>query len=212
MVEASSTSFTGNSGTFTDTRDNQTYKWVRIGKQVWMAENLNVGEKINGKDAQKDNGRIEKYCYNNKASNCTVYGGLYQWNEAMQYVKSIGTQGICLDGWHIPTDDEWDELVDYLGGSGVAGGKMKEAGNAHWRSSNTGATNSSGFTGLPGGYRGYSSGSFGNLGDDGHFWSSAEDDGSNAWSRALYYTLDDVYRNIPYKPYGFSVRCLQDGD
>jgi len=190
----------------------QVYNLVEIGYQCWFKENLNIGTRINGSQDQQNNGTIEKYCYNDNESYCDEYGGLYQWDEAMQYVTSQGAQGICPDGWHIPTDGEWDELVGYLGGSGVAGGKMKEAGYAHWNSPNTGATNSSGFTGLPGGRRGYSSGSFGHLGNYGRFWSSTESGGSTAWRRHLSCNNDDVHRNSYYKTYGFSVRCVQDGD
>jgi uncharacterized protein (TIGR02145 family) len=119
-----------------------------------MAENLNVGTKINSTSdgqLQTDNEILEKYCYNNDIANCNIYGGMYEWNEAMQYDTTEGAQGICPDGWHIPTDAEWTTLTTFLGGESVAGGKMKEAGFAHWYSPNTGATNESGFTGLPGG-------------------------------------------------------------
>ena len=143
-----------------------------------MAENLNIGTKINsttGGQLQTDNGIIEKYCYDNDESQCDIYGGLYEWNEAMQYVTTEGGQGICPDGWHIPTDGEWTTLVEYLGGNNWAGGKIKskgaiEAGTGLWKYPNAGATNESGFTGLPGGDRNYSSGSFDTLGYTGRFW------------------------------------------
>ena len=99
-------SYSQQSDTFTDSRDNQTYKWVKIGSQVWMAENLNVGTRINSglwEQVQTNNGTIEKYCYDNTESNCDIYGGLYEWNEMIQYAsfddETIGTiQGICPDG------------------------------------------------------------------------------------------------------------------
>jgi len=188
----------------------QVYHTVEIDDQCWFKENLNIGTRINGIQNQHNNSTIEKYCYNDLESNCDEYGGLYQLDEAMQYVTTQGAQGICPDGWHIPTDGEWDEQVDYLGGSGVAGGKMKETGYEHWNSHNTGATNSSGFTGLPGGNRHWSSGSFNYLGYHGYFWSSTELDASYAWLRLLFYANYDVYRYYYYKTYGFSVRCLQD--
>ena len=137
----------------TDTRDDQEYSTVQIGTQCWMAENLNIGNMVQGVIDMTENGEIEKYCYDDNAQNCNVYGGLYQWNEMMQYVTTPSTQGICPDGWHLPSNDEYTVLTDYLGGSGVAGGKMKEAGTIHWVSPNTGATNESGFTVLPGGTR-----------------------------------------------------------
>lgn len=194
----------------TDTRDGQKYSTVQIGTQCWMAENLNLGTRINGSSGQTNNATLEKYCYNDIEDSCNVYGGLYQWDETMHYVTTEGTQGICPGGWHIPSDGEWTILSDYLGGNIVAGGKMKEAGYDHWASPNLGATNSSGFTGLPGGYRSYSSGSFYNLGYLGFFWSSTEDGASFAWNRMLYYDIDDVGRGNYYKTYGFSVRCLKD--
>ncbi|MCK5838660.1 MAG: hypothetical protein KAG99_02370, partial [Bacteroidales bacterium] len=85
--------------------EGQTYSIVAIGTQCWMAENLNVGTRIDGVDEQTDNPTLEKYCYNDLESNCDIYGGLYQWNEMMQYVTTEGAQGICPSGWHIPTDE-----------------------------------------------------------------------------------------------------------
>ena len=91
---------------FTDGRDGKTYTSVQIGTQCWMKENLNVGTRINGSSNQTNNGVVEKYCFNNLESNCDVYGGLYQWNELMQYVSTQGVKGICPLDWHIPTDQE----------------------------------------------------------------------------------------------------------
>jgi len=136
-----------------------------IGTQCWFKENLNVGTMINGTHNQTNNSVIEKYCYNNLTSNCDIYGGLYQWGEMVQYLNGTSNtttwnppptgnvQGICPTGWHIPKDAEWTVLTTYLGGVSVAGGAMKETGNAHWSSPNTGATNSSGFTALGSGLR-----------------------------------------------------------
>ena len=132
----------------------QTYSSVEIDDQCWMAENLNIGTRIDGDTDQTNNSTIEKYCYDDDTDNCDTYGGLYQWDEMMQYVTTEGTQGICPAGWHLPTDAEWTTLTNFLGGESVAGGKMKEEGLDHWQTPNTGATNSSGFTGLPGGFRG----------------------------------------------------------
>jgi len=171
----------------------QTYHTVSIDEQCWMRENLNIGTRINGSQEQTDNGSIEKYCYGDNEANCNEYGGLYQWDEMMQYVTQEGVQGICPDGWHIPTDAEWTALTDFLGGSSVAGGKMKEAGTAHWNSPNTGASNSSGFMALPGGLR-VINGSFNSLGDYGYFWSSSENSATYAWLRLLSYGNEDVSR------------------
>jgi len=189
--------------------EGQYYHTVQIGSQCWMKENLNVGTRINGSQEQMDNGIIEKYCYGDLESNCDVYGGLYQWDEMMQYITSEGAQGICPDGWHIPTDAEWTMLTDYLGGESVAGGKMKEAGLTHWASPNTGATNESGFTALPGGFR-FLNGYFYYLPTNAYFWSSSQSDATDVWYRRLSYDLQDVYRYSATKAYGFSARCVQD--
>jgi hypothetical protein len=97
----------------------QTYSVISIGTQCWMAENLNIGTWISLVDDQTDNDIIEKYCYDDDPYFCDIYGGLYQWNEAMQYVTTEGTQGICPTDWHLPTDEEWTTLTDFLGGSSV---------------------------------------------------------------------------------------------
>jgi uncharacterized protein (TIGR02145 family) len=189
--------------------EGKTYNTIQIGTQCWFQENLNVGTKINGSQNQSNNSIIEKYCYNDLESNCDVYGGLYQWNEMMQYSTTPGVQGICPTGWHLPTDAEWTTLTDYLGGAGVAGGKMKEAGTAHWSPPNTGATNSSGFTALPGGSRA-NNGNFYGFTLNAYFWSSTEYSSAYAWGRDLYYNDEDVDRNYNLKTNGFSVRCVRD--
>ena len=210
------------------TYEGQSYNTVMIGNQCWMAENLNVGTMINSTSGgtnndgeQTDNGTIEKYCYNDNTSNCDTYGGLYQWDEMMQYVTTGGAQGICPTDWHLPTDDEWKTLegtVDTQYGVGDpewdntswrgfdAGNHLKNT--SGWYSSGNG-DNNSGFTGLPVGYRG-SSGSFNYLGKYGYWWSSTEYSGTNAWNRYLNYDYDQVGRGNYYKAGGFSVRCLKD--
>ena len=205
----------------TDTRDSQTYNTVLIGNQCWMSENLNIGDMVEGQYDQFNDGDFDKYCFDNDTLNCDTYGGLYQWAEMVQYLNGASNtnswnpvptgnvQGICPTGWHLPTDVEWTTLTDYLGGTSVAGGKMKETGTTHWNSPNTGATNESGFIALPGGYR-YSSGSFYSLGYYGDWWSSTENAGTDAWSRVLYYDGDQVGRYGSYKTNGFSVRCLKN--
>ena len=200
-----------------DIRNMQKYGTVLIDTQCWMVENLNIGIKINsttGGQEQTDNGEIEKYCYSNDISQCDIYGGLYEWGEAMQYVTTPGTQGICPDGWHIPTDAEWTTLTDYLGGLDVAGGKMKSIGiiqesTGLWYDPNLGATNESGFTGLPGGNR-IGNGSFTFRGSAGYLWTSTENSGTHAYYRRLYYENASVYRGYRPKTDGFSVRCVQD--
>lgn len=192
-----------------DSRDNQVYSTVQIGSQCWMKENLNYGIRIDGTSDQTNNSIIEKYCYNDDENNCNIYGGLYQWDEAMTYSTTEGIQGVCPTGWHIPTDTEWTILTTYLGGLSVAGGKMKEAGTAHWASPNTGATNSSGFTAIPGSGRDVD-GNFLYLTYYALFWSSSFD-ATNPWSRYLYHYYEIVTRTSQsFKTYGLSVRCLKN--
>ena len=200
---------------------NQIYQTVIIGDQIWMAENLNIGTMIPGSNNQNNSGSIEKYCYNDLPANCDTYGGLYQWDEIMQYVTTEGTQGICPPGWHIPTDTEWQTLEMHLGmtpaeavgvdlrGSQSEGGKLKEIGITHWNSPNTSASNLSGFTALSGGYR-HNDGSFHNLGNYGTWWSSSEGSDTDAWLRFLDYDDGQIGRNNFNKTRGRSVRCLKN--
>ena len=201
---------TGDCGSpFTDPRNGQTYYNVQIGNQCWMAENLNIGTMLYGSANMTDNGVIEKYCYDNDSANCDEYGGLYQWNEMMQYITDTVTQGICPSGWHLPTDEEYTILIDFLGGSvNNAGGKMKETGTTHWWPPNTGATNESEFTSLPGGQR-HPWGSFLHLGTYGTLWSSTQNSSTIAYSRGMTYTNGNVNRGTPSMVTGLSVRCLQ---
>ncbi|MFZ4708201.1 MAG: FISUMP domain-containing protein, partial [Bacteroidales bacterium] len=138
---------------FTDIRDGKVYGTVQIGSQCWMKQNLNTGTMVNGYQNQANNQVIEKYCYANHEYNCDEYGGLYQWNEMMQYNLTPKIRGICPYGWLLPSIAEWTTLTTYLGGDTIAGGLMKEEGTAHWISPNNSATNESGFTALPGGLR-----------------------------------------------------------
>jgi uncharacterized protein (TIGR02145 family) len=189
------------------TYEGMTYNTVLIGTQCWFRENLNLGTRIDGTQNQTDNGIIEKYCYNNNESNCDVYGGLYQWNEMMQYVTQEGSQGICPSGWHLPAHSEWTALTSFLGGLDVAGGKLKETGTFHWASPNTGATNESGFTALPGGVR---EDQFYSLTITGVFWTSSEDGSTEAWNRNLFNSSANIILYLDYKIGGYSVRCLKD--
>ncbi|MBP7497400.1 MAG: T9SS type A sorting domain-containing protein, partial [Bacteroidales bacterium] len=200
--------------------DNNNYAVVKIGEQLWMQQNLNVGIKIDGKSIQTNNSIIEKYCYDNEETNCNDYGGIYQWDEIMQYVETEKTKGICPAGWHIPSDAEWKQLEMYLGMSQSEadkenawrgteeGGKLKEAGLVHWTSPNTGATNSSGFAALPVSYRN-TDGSFSNV-SRAYFWTSSHKGSGSAFNRYLVYDESQVYRGSNYRPYGFSVRCVKN--
>ena len=185
----------------TVTYEGQVYNTVLIGSQCWMKENLNYATG-------------NSWCYNNNSSNCDTYGRLYDWATIMNGAASSngvpsGVQGICPPGWHVPSNAEWDIIANHLGGSSVAGGKIKEAGYAHWVSPNTGATNESGFTALPGGVR-YTDGSFSGLGFYCYWWSSAEFSSSIAWYRGLNYDNANMYLSNVNKTSGFSLRCLKD--
>ena len=212
--------------TLTDARDGQKYTTVQIGEQCWMAENLNIGVQIDGSLDQQDNGTIEKYCYGNDQDRCSEYGGLYQWDEVMEYSVFPGSKGICPEGWHVPTDleflilegtvDSQFEIGDpewfQWGFRGLdAGGNLKETGTVHWLSPNTGATNSSGFTGLGAGFRQGING-FYNLKYTGHYWSSIQSNNSYALERYLSYHKAEVNRRADMKNVGVSVRCINDYD
>jgi len=191
--------------------DGNVYKTVKIGTQVWMAENLKVTHYRNGAPIPNvtdntawSNLTTGAYCNSdNSPDNAVVYGRLYNWYAVTD------SRNLAPIGWHVPSDAEWQTLINYLGGDDVAGGKIKEAGTTHWSSPNTGATNESGFTALPGGYRGYY-GYFYLLGDYATFWSSAEDGSSHAWYRRLHYDTATVDRVPDGKQYGFSVRLVRD--
>ena len=207
---------------FTDPRDGQDYNLIQIGNQCWMAENLNTGTMISHYDLPLDNGIIEKYCHDDDTINCDIYGGLYIWDEMMQYVTTEGVQGICPNGWHLPTDAEWCTLENEVDTGTIscsstlwrgidAGGNLKETGTVHWISPNIGATNSSGFTALPGGYRD-SGGIMILTGDNGNWWTSTEDTITNifAWYRYLYNDEARILRYNGQKIMSFSVRCVKD--
>jgi uncharacterized protein (TIGR02145 family) len=178
--------------------EGKTYGTVLIGTQCWMKENLDVGTMIQGPSQpagkQTNNQIIEKYCYNNDTSNCAIYGGLYEWNEAMQYVTTPGARGICPEGWHIPFSTEFQTLITTVGGDG----------NALLAS----RTNSSGFSLL---LSGYVHSAFEALENHSFNWSS-NSSGSNATYMYVY--------GIPSSPtvgffsnwkwYGLSVRCLKN--
>jgi len=210
------------SNSFTDTRDGNIYKTVQIGKQVWMAENLKYLPSVVGPSTGSETTPYY-YVYGYDGTNVTdakatsnynTYGVLYNWPAAMAGSASSnanpsGVQGVCPAGWHLPSDAEWTELTDYLGGTRVAGGKLKETGTTHWNSPNTGATNETGFTALPGGSR-YNNGNFTNIRYHGGWWSSTEYGTYLAWYRYAGYNFSDVGRLNYGKEVGFSVRCVRD--
>jgi uncharacterized protein (TIGR02145 family) len=210
------------SGTFIDSRDGNEYNWVQIGDQVWMAENLKYLPSVVGPGTGSETTPYYYvYGYDGTSvaaakatDNYATYGVLYNWTAAMDGEASSttnpsGIQGVCPAGWHLPSDAEWTELTDYLGGEMVAGGKLKETGTTHWNSPNSGATNETGFTALPGGNRS-GPGTFSNIGSNGGWWGATESLATDAWNRNIYYDNSDVDRNGSNKEVGFSVRCLRD--
>ena len=211
--------------TFTDPRDNKTYKTVKIGDQIWMAENLAYLPSVSS-SSQGSGSDPYYYVYGYQGAdvaaakatdNYKTYGVLYNWPAAMAGASSSianpsGVQGVCPAGWHLPSDEEWMQLTYLLGGASVAGGKLKETGTNHWATPNTGATNETGFTALPSGYC-YGDGTTGvyqDIGSHCFLWSSTENGSSNAWFRNLYYIVANVYRGPSNKAFGYSVRCIKD--
>ena len=191
------------------------YKTVTIGTQQWMAENLKVSKYSDGTtipnitdNTQWQNNTTGAWSYyNNDLTNNAKYGKLYNW-----YAVSKTTNGnkiVCPTGWHVPTDAEWTVLTDYLGGGNVAGGKLKEVGTTNWKIPNTDDTNTSLFTGLPGGSR-YSDGDYIGVGEGGVWWSSTEYVTDYAWSRDLYNDDGSAFRSGNSEKIGLSVRCLRD--
>jgi uncharacterized protein (TIGR02145 family) len=188
------------------------YSVIKIGDQIWMAENLNVGTLIAGGLEQTGFQIIKKYCYNNDDSKCKIYGGLYTWTGMMQGAKSdsanIGTtRGICPAGWHIPTLKEWNTLTNYLDET-VAGTKIKEAGLSHWKSGNIG-TNESGFTALPGGmWDGYI---FDLLTSHEYIWTATNDEKSGYhYSTQLEYNSEKLFYPVLQGKQAAGVRCIMN--
>ncbi len=202
--------------------DGNTYKTVTIGTQVWMAENLNVEHYRNGdviphvknyKDWNKLRTGAWVY-YDNDTDNSEIYGKLYNWYAVND------TRGLAPEGWHIPSDAEWTQLTDYLGGVNWyddasnyyiienAGGKLKAT--TLWQKPNYGATNRSGFTALPGGLC-YDDQGCSYIGDVGFFWTSSEYGNKSAWERRIESIWARVIRtNLAPKVTGMSVRCIKD--
>lgn len=200
-------------GTVTDVEGN-VYKTVKIGDQWWMAENLK-STKYNDNtpilniidDLEWKNSIAGAYCnYNNDPEHSKAYGRLYNW-------YAVNTGKLAPAGWHVATDADWTALANALGGASDAGPKLKESGIAHWNSPNAGATNSSGFTALPGGYRGTSlnSTAFFSIGNSANWWTATQG-GNNSNTGVGYYLYPEaeVYRDEILKFYGFSVRCVKD--
>ena len=190
--------------------DNNDYNVIRIGTQVWIQENLKTTHFNDGTPVPEVTGgaawsalTTPGYCwYNNGPANKDPYGALYNW-----YAVNAGK--LCPTGWHIPSDDECTTLEYFLGGPSPAGGKLKEAGTAHWDNPNVGATNESTFTALPGGWRS-SSGVFEFIGTSGYWWTSPQPEPPNTYNRRIQNDQDKVFRNLENEKSGMSVRCIKD--
>ena len=192
--------------------DGNEYDTVSIITQFWMQQNLKTSHYRNGDPIPEITSpsvwaslTSGGWCWynNDSVKYAAVYGKLYNW-------YAIGDpRGLAPEGWHVPSYEEWISLSMSLGGDVVAGGELKEKGTKHWTTPNTGATNSSRFTGLPGGYRNFN-GTFNVIGNYGYWWSSTEYNTSNAWNLYLNYGNGNSNRGGNNKQNGFSVRCLRD--
>ena len=181
--------------------------------QIWMQKNLNVSRYRNGDIipqvtdvTQWNQLTTGAWCYyNNDPLNGPIYGKLYNW-------YAVNDQrGLAPTGYHIPSDSEWTNLISCLGGNNVAGGAMKESSSINWVSPNTGATNSSGFTGIPGGYNDYG---FNHIGIRGYWWTSSEYISQGGVDYGKFYALYNFIASVDYsytfKTRGYSVRCIKD--
>ena len=193
--------------TFTDPRDGNVYNTVTIGTQTWMAENLRYLPSVVSPLRQSQY-TVYYYVYGydgtnieeaKATANYKTYGVLYNWTAA---------KAACPAGWHLPTDEEWTQLTEYLGASD-AGGKLKEKGTKHWNSPNTGASNKANFTALPGGGR-FSTYQFTYLGDMGYWWTGSHDGTGLYYYRYIQQNDKGIMRGYVVRDAGFSVRCVKD--
>lgn len=171
-------------GSMQDPRDGKTYKIVKIGRQIWIAENLSCKPIIGN-----------YWAYDNDSSNIEKYGYLYDWQTALN---------ACPEGWHLPSDSEWIQLADFCGID--VGAKLKS--RIGWNNNGSG-TDDYEFSALPGGYR-HDLGSFMSLGSNGYWWTSTDYSSTNAWRRLISFDKSIVDRSRSYKAVGYSVRCLKD--
>ncbi len=213
-----------NENTFVDERDGNVYHYVEIGNQTWMSENLrylpSVDSSINSSPVIPfyfvhgyEGEDVEEAM---ATENYQEYGVLYNWIAATggnnSSASPSGLQGVCPEGWHLPSNAEWDTLINFVGGGlEEAGGKLKETGTTHWNAPNTGATDEFGFKALPAGQK-FFFGNYGDLGDYTYFWSASVPDGNNAdgWVIFLRHDRAKIAANYYTKALGFSVRCVKD--
>jgi uncharacterized protein (TIGR02145 family) len=203
--------------------DGNKYTSVQIGTQVWLVGNLKTTKYNDGTPipnitdaaawAAATTGAYSDY--SNTPANSATYGRLYNWyvvdNNEVTRIASNGGKNVCPAGWHVPSDDEWRTLTTFLGGYGVAGDKLKETGTTHWITPNAGATNETGFTALPGGWRySFITSSYNGIGKYGAWWSSTESYITSAWDRSLVCNDPVARYNSESKQSGHSVRCVRD--
>jgi uncharacterized protein (TIGR02145 family) len=172
--------------TFTDSRDGKVYRQISIGSQVWMADNLNFNAP-------------GSWCYGEESANCQTYGRLYRWETA---------QDVCPSGWHLPTDAEWTELINFVGAN--PGGKLKDKERDLWTSPNTGATNSFCYSAIPGGFRNSTTNQFSNLSFFAYWWSTSANGATFAICRSMTFNSASVERLTLNKTDGLSVRCIKN--
>jgi uncharacterized protein (TIGR02145 family) len=201
---------TDESGTFVDFRDDHVYRWVKIGEQVWMAENLAYLAFLTDPTITPTlDSNIYVYGYMGtniseamKTENYKTYGALYSWKMATKY---------CPSGWHLPDTTEWNELIDFLGGEKIAGGKMKDRGTVHWSEPNVGATNESGFSAIGAGMFAYEWNGFREMRESSNYWQSTDFNVSGTPMYFINNTENNIYISaITLKKPGYSVRCIQD--
>jgi len=190
----------------------QVYHTVIIGPQCWMKENLNLGKWLDQSQSQtqQKNAVVEKYCYGNDFINCDLWGGLYQWGEMMHYEITAGSQGICPAGWHIPDSKDWKQLIRFLGGTELAGGKMKSTGNRDWWVPNVGATNTSQFSAFPGGYFDETTQAWHDVHNGGYFWSSETISTTTSVALQLIRKGTEAELYEEYNPSALAVRCIKN--
>jgi uncharacterized protein (TIGR02145 family) len=192
--------------------DGNVYHTITIGTQTWMVENLATSRYRNGEPIPQIT-EVDQWIsltngaccfYDNSSVNGDVYGMLYNWYAVND------PRNLAPEGWHVASTEEWNTLISFLGGELVSGGKLKETGTAHWNSPNTGATDESGFKGLPGGGRSQE-GVFNSIGQSGLWWTSTENSTTDAWPRGLAYNSELIFSSFwMSKRIGFSVRCIKD--
>ncbi len=203
--------------TVTDIEGN-VYSTVQVGNQCWMKENLKTGTFVSGAENMTNNSVTEKFCYDDIPANCDIYGGLYQWDEMMNYTTQEGSRGICPQGWHIPSDQDWKILEMHLGMT------QAEADAPDWRGTDQGdviktnsgwieggnGSNTTGFSGLPAGYRGAEAMEFGAITEGAYWWSSTQQSDVQTWYRAVGRYTGMINRTYNYKGSGISIRCVKD--